>query len=180
MFESSDVVFLIYCRILESIRCLVRNALFSLSAVINPENTDYLQHSLFDIMKKMTGDCKVVSRIEIRKLVEHLIEITVQDSIVCPCSDQVSSTGSTSQYSGDFKGQTTRNLTPCLLGNHQIMLLGLVDIELYTERVIQEVVSTKVNAVLSKYLDTSAGLLDDNYEILKIAAISSSSSTCRG
>merc|ERR1711965_234112 len=116
MFESSDYVFLLYCGILDSVRDLIRNALCTFKALVNfdcdkARRKAYLRTHMIEVLGKLKNDCKTVCTHELLNLINHLIEITVQQSIVVPCADQVNHIES---FSGNFK--------------------ALVDIELHTER----------------------------------------------
>ena len=145
MFESSDNVFLLYCGILDSVRDLIRNALFTFKAYVTfesdkSERKAYLTHHMMEVLGKLRNDCKTVCMHELLNLINHLIEITVQESIVAPCADQVNHTES---LSGNFK--------------------ALVDMELYTERNILRVVHDRVARTLSTYTEKLMGDMDNAY-----------------
>ena len=146
MFESSDNLFLLYFGILDSIRDLIRNALFTFKSLINLEcektrRKVYLHSKLMEVHEKLKNDCKIVCTHELLNLINYLIEITVQESIVVPCIDQVSHMES---FSGNFK--------------------ALVDMELHTEKNILRVVRERVTSTLSMYTDKLKDDIDVSYQ----------------
>ena len=146
MFESSDNLFLLYFGILDSIRDLIRNALFTFKSLINHEcektrRKVYLHSKLMEVHEKLKNDCKTVCTHELLNLINYLIEITVQESIVVPCIDQVSHMES---FSGNFK--------------------ALVDMELHTEKNILRVVRERVTSTLSMYTDKLKDDIDVSYQ----------------
>ena len=76
-------------------------------------------------------------------MVNHLIEITVQESIVVPCADQVNNLDS---FPGNFK--------------------ALIDVELHTERNILRVVHERVASTLSPYTEKLENAMDNAYQRL--------------
>ena len=148
MFESSDNLFLLYCGILDSIRDLIQNALFTFKTSSNydcdkKKRKRYLHSQMMVALRKLKNDCRTVCKYELLNLVNHLIEITVQESIVVPCADQVNNLDS---FSGNFK--------------------AFIDVELHTERNILRVVHERVASTLSTYTEKLEKTMDNAYQRL--------------
>ena len=82
VFGSSEVAFCCYCSILDSVRNLLRNALFEFRSVVDPSHADSWLHCLFKILKKLNTDSIVILRREIVRVICFLTEITVQVSVL--------------------------------------------------------------------------------------------------
>ena len=98
---------------------------------------------LFEVLENLTEDCKKVCAHELPRVVSHLIEMTVQESVMYACATEVQNADFTSRYSTNFR--------------------DLVDIELCTERAIRDVVSDKISLILQSYHCTTEQYLDDTY-----------------
>ena len=101
---------------------------------------------LFDVLERLTDDCKKICAQELLRLVNYLIEVTVQESIICPCAADIKNAEVTLRYSKDFR--------------------DVIDIDLCTERAIRDVVSGKVSLILGQYRCTMEQQLDEMYILL--------------
>lgn len=158
VFGSSEVAFYCYCCILDSIRDLLRNALFEFRSTVDSSDVDSWLHCLFNTLKKFNKDSIVILSRETMRVVYFLTEITVQDSIICPCTYQLLNDGRRKEPT-DIESKTSQDA------------YNDVTLELYAEKIGNEEVKISLERIVEGYVSGCIIRLDENYEYLWTRAL---------
>lgn len=95
--HNEKEAFQIYSKIFESLRLLIRNALFTLKTMLKDElvvsaaegGPRHVIEVLNDTVSRLNADAKVFFRDDLLSILQNMIETNVQEMVLVPCADVV-------------------------------------------------------------------------------------------